>query len=200
MDGDACSGVKNTIEATFPIGLCSLFVHSAPHLPDSSKIQFSVWDFPFIPIKTKPAKFPPPNCAPVLKRRQPPALVLSGMKRGHRSCKAAQTCEMGFTRCSATSGVAMYASVCAESRKGKAFKAAPAITSHKPRAPLLTAAALLKITHLVICHNYRSVVTGNAGPPLSPARVGIMRTAGDGCRSPASLTGVTPGLGHNLLN
>lgn len=59
MDGDACSGVKNTIGATLPIGLCSLFVHSAPHLPDSSKIQFSVWDFPFIPIKTKPAKFPP---------------------------------------------------------------------------------------------------------------------------------------------
>lgn len=103
-----------------------------PHLPDSSQIHFSVWDFPFIPIKTKPAKFPPPNCVPVLKRQQPPALVLSGMKRGHRSCKAAQTCEMGFTRCSATSGVAMYDSVRAKSRKGKAFKATPAITSYRP--------------------------------------------------------------------
>lgn len=104
MDGEACSSVKNTTGATFPIGLCSV---SPPHLPDSSQIHFSVWDFPFIPIKTKPAKFPPPNCVPVLKRQQPPALVLSGMKRGHRSCKAAQTCEMGFTRCSATSGVAV---------------------------------------------------------------------------------------------
>lgn len=92
------------------------------HLPDSSKIHFSVWAFPFIPIKTKPAKFPPPSRAPVLKRQQPPALVLSGMKRGHRSCKAAQTCEMGFTRCSATSGVAMYDSVCTESRKGKSLQ------------------------------------------------------------------------------
>lgn len=83
-------------------------------------------------LKQSQLSFPPPNCVPVLKRRQPPALVLSGMKRGHRSCKAAQTCEMGFTRCSATSGVAMYDSVCAESRKGKAFKATPAITSYKP--------------------------------------------------------------------
>lgn len=130
MDGEACSAVRNTIGATFPIGLCSFT--SPPHLPDSSKIHFSVWDFPFIPIKTKPAKFPPPNCVSVLKRQQPPALVLLGMKRGHRSCKAEQTCEMGFTRCSATSGVAMYDSVCAKSRKGKAFKATPAITSYKP--------------------------------------------------------------------
>lgn len=193
MDGDACSGVKNTIGATLPIGLCLLFVHSAPHLPDSSKIQFSVWDFPFIPIKTKPAKFPPPNCVPVLKRRQPPALVLSGMKRGHRSCKAAQTCEMGFTRCSATSGVAMYDSVCAESRKGKAFKATPAITSYKPQVPLLTAVALLKITHLVICHNYKSPSDKECGPTSQPCQDGDNadsrgRLLPADCGSPASDT------------
>jgi len=117
-----------------PLGLHFLlgFVCSPPHRPNSSKIHFGVWDFPFIPIKTKPVKFPPPNRVPVLKRQQPPALVLSGMKRGHRSCKAAQMCEMGFTRCSATSGVAMYDSVCAQSRKGTAFKATPAITSYIP--------------------------------------------------------------------
>lgn len=125
---------KLALVSKIPLGLHFLsgFVHSPPHLPDSSKIHFSVWDFPFMPIKTKPAKFPPPSRVPVLKRQQPPALVLLGMKRGHRSCKAAQTCEMGFTRCSATSGVAMYDSVCAKSRKGKAFKATPAITSYKP--------------------------------------------------------------------
>lgn len=149
---------KLALVSKIPSGLHFLysFVRSLPHLPDSSKIPLSVWDFPFIPIKTKLAKFPPPNRVPVLKRQRPPALVLLGMKRGHRSCKAAQTCEMGFTRCSATSGVAMYDSARVVSRKGKALKATPASASDKPQAPLLTAVAWLKITHLVICHNYKS--------------------------------------------
>lgn len=194
MDGDACSNVKNTIGATLPIGLCSLFVHSAPHLPDSSKIQFSVWDFPFIPIKTKPAKFPPPNCVPVLKRRQPPAFILSGMKRGHRSCKAAQTCEMSFTRCSATSGVAMYDSVCAVSRKGKAFKATPAITPYKPWVPPLTAVALLKITHLIICHNYESQWQGMRAQ-LS-ALPGWDNADSGGWLLPSALPATPPPTGH----
>lgn len=185
-----------------PLGLHFLlgFVHSLftlpPHLPDSSKIQFSVWDFPFIPIKTKPAKFPPPNCVPVLKRRQPPALVLSGMKRGHRSCKAAQTCEMGFTRCSATSGVAMYDSVCAESRKGKAFKATPAITSYKPWAPLLTAVALLKIAHLVICHNYKSGGGMECGPTSPHRQRGDNATSGGRLLPAASLPATLLPRGH----
>lgn len=117
----------------FKLHLLLGFVPSL-HLPDTREIHSSVWDwaFLFILIKTMPVKFPPPNHAPVLKRQQPPAPVLLRKKRGHRSCKATQTCEMGFTRCSATSGVAMYDSVSVKSRKGKAFKATPAITSYKP--------------------------------------------------------------------
>lgn len=82
----------------FKLHLLLGFVPSL-HLPDTREIHSSVWDwaFLFILIKTMPVKFPPPNHAPVLKRQQPPAPVLLRKKRGHRSCKATQTCEMGFT-------------------------------------------------------------------------------------------------------